>query len=101
MAQFDVYENVNEASKVDFPYMLDVQHSLHERIDTRMIIPLTQKLSPVRGLYISLDIEGEKYVAVVPEMVGMTKLSLGKKVANLSENSREIVNAIDFLITGF
>lgn len=101
MAQFDVYENVNEASKIDFPYMLDVQHALHERIDTRMIIPLTQKLSPVRGLYISLEIKGEKYVAVVPEMVGMTRDSLGKKVANLSNESRAIVNAIDFLITGF
>lgn len=101
MAQFDVYENRNQESRSVFPYLLDVQHTLHERLETRMVIPFTQKLSEVKGLTPSFEIAGEKYVAVVPEMVGVSKEVLGQKVANVSKDSGKIINAIDLLITGF
>ena len=42
MAQFDVYRNKNANSRVDIPFLLDVQSDLLAHIDTRVVIPLAK-----------------------------------------------------------
>ncbi len=100
--QFDVYENLDAMSNEGFPYFLDVQHSFHEGLQTRLLIPLsTQISSRMNGLEPIVVVKGRKLAAIVPEMVTLPTEALGKKVDNLSANSSDIINAIDFLITGF
>ena len=63
-----------------------------------------------RGLHDAREVEeicnpvtvlGEKLVVAIPEMGGISKSTLGKKVDNLSVQAPEIMNAIDLLIQGF
>jgi toxin CcdB len=99
--QFDVYENTHPNTRTHVPYLLDVQHPLHERLHSRMIVPLIRDAQEVKDLYIPITIRGERVVAAIPEMGGISVSALGKKVDNLANHSSEIINAIDLLITGF
>lgn len=101
MAQFDVYKNLSENNGNLYPYLLDVQHDLHTRMDTRLIVPLSQKLTSAEGLTPELIVDGEYYVAVVADMVGLPVSLLGKKVDNISKDSSKIMDAIDLLLVGF
>jgi toxin CcdB len=101
MAQYDVYENTNAQTMMHIPYLLDVQHTLHDRLHSRVVIPLSRDANEVKGLCIPLEVQGEKLIATVPEMGGVSKTLLGKKVDNLSMQASEILNGIDLLLTGF
>ena len=102
MAQFDVYENPDALSKEAFPYFLDMQHGFHEGLQTRLLVPLSVSVSGrMHGLEPIVNVKERKLAAIVPEMVTLPTDALGKKVDNLSAYSNDLVNAIDFLITGF
>ena len=104
MAQFDVYENTDPASQEFIPFLLDVQHNLHQSLSTRTIVPLVrtrflkqnlEKLSPV------LTVNGEEVLMSTPELAGYPVSDLGAKVASLSDERTTIFSAIDFLLSGF
>jgi toxin CcdB len=40
MAQFDVYENLNERTKNSIPFLLDIQNDVLKNLFTRVVIPL-------------------------------------------------------------
>jgi len=40
MPQFNVYINTNSASRDIYPYLIDVQSSLLDNLETRLVIPL-------------------------------------------------------------
>lgn len=40
MAQFDVYENLNDKSRQNIPYLLDIQNDVLKNLSTRVVIPL-------------------------------------------------------------
>ena len=102
MAQFDVYKNRDTSSAPAFPYWLDIQHTLHEGLHTRLVIPLSVPNShAIQGLEPLVEVDGKALHAVIPEMVSLPLTILGKKVGNLSAYSSEIMNGVDFLITGF
>jgi len=101
MAQFDIYQNDNSATRNRFPYLLDIQHPLHENTRTRMIIPLTDQLREITMLTPTIEVEQQFFVAIVPEMVGMDRSFLGKKIANAEQYRSTLINAVDLLITGF
>jgi toxin CcdB len=101
MAQFDVYENIHAETRASVPYLLDIQHPLHDRLRSRLVIPLSRDAREVQGLYPAVTVRGEKLVALVPEMGGVSREHLGKKVDNLASEASEILNAIDLLVTGF
>ncbi len=85
-----------------FPYFLDMQHGFHESLQTRLLVPLSVNVSGrMNGLEPTVDVKGRKLAAIVPEMVTLPTDALGKKVDNLSAYSSDLINAIDFLITGF
>lgn len=104
MAQFDVYENTDPASQELIPFLLDVQHNLHQSLSTRTVVPLVrtrflkqnlEKLSPV------LTVNGEEVLMSTPELAGYPVCDLGAKVASLSDERQTIILAIDFLLSGF
>ncbi|MFZ4859896.1 MAG: CcdB family protein [Desulfuromonadaceae bacterium] len=40
MAQLDIYENRDSESLQEIPFLVDVQHDIHQNLKTRMMIPL-------------------------------------------------------------
>ena len=41
MAQFALFENQNADSKETYPYFVDIQNSLLDSLNTRLVVPLT------------------------------------------------------------
>jgi len=103
MAQFDVYENPNTASRKTIPFLLDVQTDLLDSLATRVVVPLATVAAipkPGRHLNPAFSIGEVKVVMSTAEIAGVSVKSLGKKVSSLKEQRNEIVAALDFLITG-
>lgn len=102
MAQFDVYENLDALSADEYPYWLDIQHAFHDTLQTRLVVPLSIPCATaMQGLEPLVSVDGVQLRAVIPEMVALPITILGKRVDNLSSKSSEIIDAVDFLITGF
>ena len=40
MAQFDVYENINEKTNKQIPFLLDIQNDILKNLSSRVVIPL-------------------------------------------------------------
>lgn len=104
MAQFDIYQNSDSASSTTIPFLLDVQHDLHQTLITRLVIPLIrlqamqqspQKICPC------FTIQGVPVVLSTPEMAGYPVRNLGVKIDSLAEHRSDILAAIDFLLSGF
>jgi toxin CcdB len=105
MSQFRVHANANAATRASYPFLLDIQSPLLESLDTRIVIPLAPLSryggAPIRNLTPTVEIGGEPYIVLCPQMAGVHKNQLGEVMLDLSERRKEIVKAIDFLITGF
>lgn len=104
MAQFDVYENEEPESKDAIPFLLDVQHDLHDGLATRIVVPLVLIFSAkqvAKKLCPRFNIKGQDVAMSTPEMAGYPIKDLRNKVASLSDSRREILDAIDFLLNGF
>ncbi|HEX9812682.1 MAG TPA: CcdB family protein [Burkholderiales bacterium] len=104
MSQFSVHKNKNPKSKSAFPYLLDVQSDLLADLQTRVVVPLAKltalRKKPMKDLTPVVDIDGGKYLLLVPQLAGIAAAELGPAVSNVSSHRDEIVAALDFLITG-
>ena len=103
MAQFDVYENPNPASRETIPYLLDVQTDLLDNLATRVVVPLVNSAAmPVPGRHLNpvFSVEESKVIMSTAEIAGVSVKNLGKKVCSIKQFRNEIVAALDFLITG-
>lgn len=104
MAQFTAYENLNPASRDQFPLLLDIQANLLDELRTVLIVPLCpsetvarfaiSRLNPV------LKIAGSSYTAMVQDMAGMNRNQLGPAVCDLADYKSDIIAAVDFLLAG-
>ncbi|WP_305042933.1 CcdB family protein [Geoalkalibacter sp.] len=104
MAQFDVYENEDADSNKTIPFLLDVQHSLHQDLATRLVIPmlaLPPDAGQIQKLCPRFNIRGQDVIMGTPEMAGYPAGNLRNKVASLAERRAEILAAVDFLFNGF
>jgi len=103
MAQFDVYENEDADSNKNIPFLLDVQHSLHNDLVTRVVVPLLSVSlgGEARKLCPGFNIMGRDVIMGTPEMAGYPARNLRNKVASLAEQRAEILAAVDFLLNGF
>ena len=104
MAQFTVYQNKNLQSKKLIPLLLDVQTNLLDSLQTTVVIPLTKyepnKDKALNQLMPVLNIEGTDYLMLTPQLAGIARRELGKVVGDVEYARTEIINAIDFLLTG-
>jgi len=104
MAQFSLYKNRNRSSRNTYPYFIDVQNSLLDSLNTRLVIPLARSeqlaeraigiLCPV------VEVDGERLVLLTQQMTNVPVSALGTEVASLAHRRDDIVAAIDFLVTG-
>jgi len=104
MPQFAVHRNPSRATRAAIPLLLDVQSELLESLHTRVVIPLYKAGAVREGIMETLtplvEVDGKRYVAVAPELAGVSRKALGAQVGDLSDRRYDIVAALDLLITG-
>jgi toxin CcdB len=104
MSQFTVCRNKNPQTSSAVPFLLDVQNDLLSDLETRVVVPLSplsvMKGTTLRALMPVLEIEGERFVMLTPQMAGIPKSELGPPVTQVEQHRFEIIAAIDFLLTG-
>ena len=104
MAQFMVYQNKNSQSNKAFPLLLDIQTNLLDSLQTTVVVPLkklgSNKDKALTHLTPTINIEGIDYLILIPQLAGIQRKELGKAIANVEYARAEILNALDFLLTG-
>ncbi|MCF6243432.1 MAG: CcdB family protein [Sulfurovum sp.] len=101
MAQFDVYRNPSKITSKKAPYLLELQSNLHNRLHSRLVVPLVVGEKPVRHLTPVFEIEGQTVVMYTMDMTSVMQDVLSVKVTNIEEYRTKIVDALDFLVNGF
>lgn len=104
MAQLDVYENIDKETSEEIPYLVDIQHDLHQNLKTRMMIPLVTveaQKAEIRKLCPVFTILDRKVFASIPEMAAYPLSETGIKIASLNSERAVLFDAIDFLMHGF
>ncbi len=105
MAQYDVYANPNARSREAMPYLVDVQSHLLERLQTRLVIPLSRLGADMtqglpRRLVPRLDVSGESLLLLAHLAAVVEARHLRKSVASLAGASHEIGDALDAVLSG-
>jgi toxin CcdB len=104
MAQFTIYQNNNSQSKTEYPLLLDIQTNLLDALQTTVVVPLkrleTNKDKLLTQLTPILAIEGLEYLMLTPQLAGMQRKQLGKAITNVDHARTDILNALDFLLSG-
>lgn len=98
MARFDVYENCFGPG-----LLLDCQADLLSHLNTRLVAPLLppeEAPRPALRLNPAFDVGGRRYLMVTQYAGAVELRELGAKVASLADQGREIMMALDFLLTG-
>jgi toxin CcdB len=105
MAQFTVYTNENQNSKKLYPFLLDVQHSLLDELDTRLVIPMVKlnnyKQKLIKEINVQVKINGIEYVLLIQQLTAIHKEKIGKAVTSITAKRQEVINGIDFVLSGF
>lgn len=101
--QFDVCVNLG-ANKQRVPFLLVLQHSSGNLLDTRLAVPLVDankrsrlidQIEPV------IQVQGAGYAAIVAQLRAVLLSEFGPVVAHAGEQHRTLTNAVDFLVTGY
>jgi toxin CcdB len=98
LAQFDVHRQGGGSSLV-----IDCQTDLLNHIDSRFVVPLVpqgEAPPPSRRLNPAFEIDGKTYVMVTQSAAAVRRDRLGPPITSLADRDREIINALDLLITG-
>jgi toxin CcdB len=104
MAQFDVYPNPSRTTKKHMPYLLDIQNSFLSDLSTRIVIPLGLKASfnneAMARLTPEVSYEREQLLILTPQMASVPSSILKKPIGSLSHFRDEIINSLDFAVSG-
>lgn len=104
MAQWDVYANPSVRTRDAVPYLVDLQSDLFAGIGSRLVAPLVRSrlLSPVlpRGLCPAVTVAGEMLVLMPHEAGPISPRLLKDSVASLRAQARDIVAALDAVVSG-
>ena len=103
MARFDVYENPASRSRERVPFLLDVQADMLSDLATCLVVPLVPKRKfgpPAQRLNPVFTINSKEYVMATAEMSAISRKDMGARIASVNEHSADILNAMDFLISG-
>ena len=104
MAQFDVYRNANPRTRVDIPYLLDIQNNLLHDLDTRVLVPMFRQGSSALSftrLTPEITFSGERYILMMPMLAGVSRKDLGSPCGDLAQYRNQILAAWNLLLTGF
>jgi toxin CcdB len=85
------------------PFVVDVQSDLLDGLASRVVVPLVladragkviTRLNPV------FSIKGNRVVFLAPDLSAVSERTLGSKVGSLAAHRQEILDSLDFLLTG-
>jgi toxin CcdB len=85
-------------------YLLNVQHDLHDRLSTRVVVPVLPQDDgplPSSGLNPRIEIGGVPHHLFPQYMAAVPKRDLGRVVGNLEAERDAITKALDVLLMGF
>jgi toxin CcdB len=102
--QFDVHENTNADSAQRFPYLLDIQSNILSSLPTRFVAPIASeamlpKHLPER-LCPQVTINNKPYRVIGFEAAAIPAKRLGPLVCSLKEQSFELLDCIDAVLSG-
>lgn len=104
MPQFDVYANPGKASRKHYPYVLDIQSPYISEIATRIVIPLGYTSSfgnnTMKGLTPEISYEGDDLLLLTPQISSISAKLLKEPLGSLSHFRTQIINALDFAVSG-
>lgn len=104
MPQFSVHKNKNPKTRNAYPYLVDIQSDLLRDLHTRVVVPLARytavEKKPIKNLTPVVEIDGQKFVLLVPQLAGISITELGTEVSSIAPHRNEVVAALDFLVTG-
>lgn len=104
MGQHAVYLNNNAATNGRIPFLLDVQSDILSSMATRAVVPLYTESamagSVVKKLMPIIHVDGIPHVMATNEIAGIPRKHLGPVVGDASDQRSEILDALDFLLTG-
>ena len=101
MAHFDVYANPDRSERKHTPFVLDLQNTYLDMLDTFVAVPLRSvALMPLRigQIHPVVNVTGQEVVVDTPMMATFPKRGLGQPVANLRASKFEIQAALDALL---
>ena len=101
MAQFDVYENINEKTNKQIPFLLDIQNDILKNLSSIVVIPLVISKEAINFLNPQFIINEIDVILSTSELASIPIEILGNKVCSLKDKREEIIGAVDFLVTGF
>lgn len=102
MAQFDIYENRGQG-KSKYPYFMDIQNPLFERLNERVVIPLTSidNVKAIRQLHPLVSIENQQYLLMTNLLTSISNQELRHEpVMNAEIHRGNVVSALDLLVMG-
>ncbi len=103
MKQFDVYINTDSDTNQAYPYFVDVQTELLDGLNSTVVIPLTTALTN-KGLPNNIcpkvEINGVQYYLLTYQVTTVARSFLKKHESSLLLNRTDIINSLDFLISG-
>lgn len=104
MAQFIVYKNPDPETRNQYPYLLDIQSDLLGELRTTIVVPLSSANTAapmnITRLNPSLALDGETYFAMTQDVAGINRDHLGTKAFDVSAQRSEIMDAVDFVLSG-
>ena len=104
MSQFDVYKNPSKATRKHLPYLLDVQNNFLDDLSTRIVIPLGLKTSfkneAMDKLTPCVTYLDEELLILTPQLASVPNSILKEQIGSLAHLRHEILNALDFAISG-
>ena len=105
MPHCSIHQNTNPNTKEFYPYLINIQSSFFDVLDTRLVVPLSSASNfndhPIKDLNPVLNFNGVEYVVLTQQMAAIRSKNLGKQVGDASAIRKEMLAAIDLLITGF
>jgi toxin CcdB len=100
--QFDIVENLNPASRGQYPFLVVLQHDRVAALGSIISAPLVQVTARLAGsrLHPPITIDGHSYVLILEELAAIQPSSLGRLIASAESIRYNIVAGLDLLFTG-
>ena len=100
MAHFDVYANPDRSERSHTPFVLDLQNSFLDMLDTFVAVPLRAASfmpSRITQVHPQFMVAGQEVVMDALMVATFPKRGLGPPVTNLRSEQFEIQDALDAL----
>jgi toxin CcdB len=101
MARFDVYAHPDAELRKQTPYLVDVQSSFLDSLETRIVIPLRSSKyisNPLRDLNPIFEIAGGNVVLDTAAMAAFPTALLKRPATDLARHAAAVTGAIDTLL---